>query len=59
MHLSEDQLVLLPKSEPRKVEIAMQLKGETEISSAWIGQRLDMGSRSYVDHLLWRAQNKH
>ncbi len=56
MHLSEDQLVLLPKSEPRKVEIAMQLKAETEMSSAWIARRLAMGSRSYVDHLLWRAR---
>ena len=56
MRLSEEQLALMPKSEPRKVEIALQLKAETEMSSAWITRRLAMGSRSYVDHLLWRAR---
>jgi len=54
--LAENQLVLMPKGEARKVAIAMRLKAETEVSSAWIASRLAMGSRSYVDHLLWRAR---
>lgn len=54
LRLAENQLVLMPKGEPRKVAIAMRLKELTEVSSAWIAARLAMGSRSYVDHLVWR-----
>ena len=54
--LAEDQLFRMAKGEPRKVAIAKQLKESTEMSSSWIARRLAMGSRSYVDHLLWRAR---
>jgi len=56
LRLGESQLADMKKGEPRKVAIALQLKEDTEMSSSWIARRLAMGSRAYVDHLLWRAR---
>jgi len=52
----EEQLAAVRKGDARKVEIAMRLKAGAEVSSAWIARRLAMGSRSYLDHLLWQAR---
>ena len=54
--LTDQQLKAMRKGDPRKVEIALQIKAATEMSSAWVARRLSMGSRAYVDHLLWRAR---
>jgi REP element-mobilizing transposase RayT len=43
------------KGEPAKLEIAHRLRTESTMSLAWIADRLQMGTRTHLDHLLyWR-----
>lgn len=50
--LDERDLGALPKSDPRKVCIARELRTQTPMTRAWIAARLRMGSASYVSSLL-------
>jgi hypothetical protein len=43
------------KGEPRKVELAWELRSKTTLPLAWIAERLQMGSRG---HLAWLLQQR-
>lgn len=51
----EIDLAIQVKGDPRKIEIARQLRSETPMSRQWIAERLRMGSASYVSSLLGRS----
>jgi len=39
-----------------KVALTARLRAETTLTAAWIAERLDMGSRGYLNHLLYRRR---
>jgi hypothetical protein len=41
------------KGDPDKVALAMRLRRETTMTLAWIAQRLSMGTRTHLAHLLY------
>jgi hypothetical protein len=43
------------KGEPRKVELAWQLRSQTTMPLAWIAERLNLGTRG---HLAWLLQRR-
>jgi putative transposase len=51
---SETDLQSRPKGEPRKVELAWQLRSQRTMPLAWIAERLNMGSRGHLAWLLPR-----
>ncbi len=50
------QLQSRPKGAAEKVALAARLRAETTMTAAWIAKRLDMGSRGYLNHLLYRRR---
>jgi putative transposase len=48
----------LPKSDPRKVALALRLRAETTLSVAWIAGRLGLGTRQYATKLLYGARRQ-
>ncbi len=47
------------KGDPEKVAIARRLRAETTVTLEWIAERLGMGSKTYLAHLLyWQHWNK-
>jgi REP element-mobilizing transposase RayT len=42
------------KGDPEKVKTALRLRRETTMTTAWIAQRLAMGTRAYLSHLFYR-----
>jgi len=48
----------LPKSDPRKVALALRLRAETTLSVAWIAARLGLGTRQYATKLLYGARRQ-
>jgi hypothetical protein len=55
MGWSETDLRARRKGEPRKVELAWELRSQTTMPLAWIAERLNMGSRG---HLAWLLQRR-
>jgi len=54
----EDHLGQRRKGDPAKVKIALRLRRETTMTLAWIAQRLQMGTKTHLCHLLyWQARN--
>jgi REP-associated tyrosine transposase len=53
----EQQLTKWRKGHPFKLELALRLRAETTVSIGWIAQRLNMGTRGYLAHLLY--QHRH
>ena len=48
------------KGDPAKVALAARLREETTVTVAWLADRLQMGTRSYLTHLLyWRHRKQH
>jgi hypothetical protein len=48
------------EGEPRKVELAWELRSQTTMPLAWIAERLNMGSRGHLAWLLQqRGANRH
>jgi len=45
-----------PKGDPAKVALAARLRAETTMTVGWIAERLGMGSRGYLNHLLYRQR---
>src|SRR5207249_7686282 len=41
-----------PKGDPTKVKIAQRLRQETTMTLAWIAERLRMGTKTHLAHLL-------
>jgi REP element-mobilizing transposase RayT len=46
------------KGAPEKLEIASRLRKETTMTLAWIAQRLQMGTKTHLSHLLYWQQRK-
>jgi hypothetical protein len=47
------------KGYPAKLEIARLLREQTTMTLEWIAQRLDMGRRTHLAHLLyWERRNR-
>jgi hypothetical protein len=52
-------LALLRKGDPGKLVIARRLRTETTMTLAWIAERLQMGTKTYLAHLLyWKKRTK-
>jgi REP-associated tyrosine transposase len=50
---SENSLAQTRKGDPQKVQIALRLRRETTMPLAWVAQRLRMGTRTHLAHLLY------
>ena len=47
------------KGDPAKIAIARRLREDTTMTLAWIAQRLNMGTRTHLAHLLyWQRRNE-
>src|ERR1019366_1119305 len=55
MGWSEADLQARRKGEPRKIELAWELRSQTTMPLAWIAERLSMGTRG---HLAWLLQRR-
>ena len=45
-----------PKGDPVKVALAARLRAETTLTVGWIAERLGMGTRGHLNHLLYRRR---
>ena len=45
-----------PKGDPVKLALAARLRAETTMTVGWIAERLAMGTRGYLNHLLYRRR---
>jgi len=45
-----------PKEDLGKLELAARLRAETTMTVGWIAERLGMGTRGYLNHLLYRRR---
>ena len=45
-----------PKGDSVKVALAARLRAETTMTARWIAERLAMGTRGYLNHLLYRRR---
>ena len=52
----EADLKTRPKGDPVKVALAARLRAETTMTVGWIAGRLAMGTRGYLNHLLYRRR---
>ena len=52
----EAELKTRPKGDAAKVALAARLRAETTMTVGWIAERLGMGSRGYLNHLLYRQR---
>jgi putative transposase len=46
-----------PKKDPFKLQLAVRLRAETTVTTRWIATRLQMGTREYLVHLLYRQHH--
>jgi hypothetical protein len=53
---NEVALKTRPKGDPANVALATRLRAETTMTVGWIAERLGMGSRGYLNHLLYRQR---
>ena len=55
----EADLARHPKGDKKKLQIALQLREQTVMTMEWIAKRLRMGTRTYLNHLLyWHRRGK-
>ena len=52
----EAELKTRPKGDSVKVALAARLRAETTMTAGWIAERLAMGMREYLNHLLYRRR---
>ena len=52
----EAELKNRPKGDSVKVALAARLRAETTMTVGWIAERLTMGTRGYLSHLLYRRR---
>ena len=50
------ELQTRPKGDAGKVALAARVRAETTMTVGWIAERLGMGSRGYLNHLLYRRR---
>jgi hypothetical protein len=56
---TEEDLGRRRKGDPQKVRMALRLRAETTMTLAWIAQRLHMGTKTHLSHLLyWAGRGK-
>jgi len=47
------------KGAPQKLKIALRLRQQTTMTLAWVAQRLQMGTKTHLSHLLyWDERGK-
>jgi putative transposase len=56
---TEAQLKMRRKGDPFKVMLAQKLRSETTVTMAWIANRLQMGTRGHLSHLLYWNGKEH
>jgi hypothetical protein len=56
-NVTEEQLVRWRKGHPFKIKLAVKLRGETTVTVNWLAQRLHMGSRGHLAHLLFTHEH--
>ena len=44
------------KGDPAKIALAARLRAETTRTVGWIAERLEMGTRGHLNHLLYRLR---
>ncbi len=55
----EADLIRRRKGDPAKVGIALRLRQETTMTLSWIAQRLQMGTKTHLSHLLyWQGRER-
>jgi hypothetical protein len=54
----ETDLKTRPKGDSVKVALAARLRAETTMTVGWISERLAMGTRGYLNHLLYRRRKR-
>ena len=52
----ERDLAARRKGDPEKVKLALRLRAETAVTIKWIAQRLQMGTWTHLNHLLYWAR---
>ena len=52
----EAELRTRPTGDGEKVAFAARLRAETTMTVSWIAERLGMGSRGHLNHLLYRQR---
>jgi putative transposase len=56
---TEAELALRRKGDPTKVRIARRLRVETTVTLQWIAEKLHMGTKTHLSHLLyWSRRNE-
>jgi REP element-mobilizing transposase RayT len=53
LHWQEQDLANRLKGDPKKVGIALRLRRETTMTLSWIAERLRMGTKTHLSHLLY------
>jgi REP element-mobilizing transposase RayT len=51
-----DELKKRPKGDGAKLALAARLRAETTMTVGWIAERLEMGTRGHLNHLLYRRR---
>jgi len=54
----ESELARRRKGDGKKIKMALRLRRETTMTMAWIAQRLQMGTRAHLTHLLYLLRKK-
>jgi hypothetical protein len=55
----EAELIRRRKGDPVKLQIALRLRRETTMTLEWIAQRLAMGTKTHLSHLLyWQGRER-
>ena len=54
----EADLKTRPKGDPVKLALAARLRAETTMTVGWIAERLAMGTRGYLNHLVYRRRKQ-
>ena len=52
--VTEEQLKDWPKGHPFKIQLAAQLRAQTTVTVSWLAERLSMGTRGSLAHLLFQ-----
>ena len=55
---TEQTLEQRPKGDTKKVAVAERVRQETTMTAAWIAQRLRMGTKTHLTHLLYWNKRK-
>ncbi len=59
MGWTERTLEEKPKGDAKKVRVAERLRRDTTMTLEWIAERLRMGTKTHLSHLLyWRNRGK-